>query len=228
MLERDFNFDQDAWLCPYCKTMAQGLSCEKCGFKIYAGFSYRFVALLIDNLVMLGFIGFIIFASILLNYLSVPPLFSFCVLSLISILTPLFYNIYLVGKWGQTPGKMLVQIKIVRLNGSQIEWVNAWFRYLVDIVFLIIYVISDYAQILETPQIHSWCQTFESKPFFAAEHLPPILFWWLIIRLAWYFYFWSEVLVLLTNQKRRAIQGFIAATVVIHDPRLPKTWWKSK
>jgi uncharacterized RDD family membrane protein YckC len=38
---------------------------------------------------------------------------------------------------------------------------------------------------------------------------------------------YGEIIVLLTNKKRRAIHDFVAGTVVIHDPRLPKTLWRN-
>ena len=43
------------------------------------------------------------------------------------------YHIYCHGKFGQTIGKRVMGIRVVRLNGESIGWREAWMRSLVDV-----------------------------------------------------------------------------------------------
>jgi uncharacterized RDD family membrane protein YckC len=73
----------------------------------------------------------------------------------------------------------------------------------------------------------SMSQTVDSIDPFMSEL--PLLFKisFSFLGFASFIYDWSEIIVLLTNKKRRAIHDYIAGTVVIHDPRFSRTPWNN-
>ena len=215
-MERDFNFDKDSWICPKCGTNASKYFCGNCGFKIYAGFGLRFISLLIDYMIASTFTKLIMAAG---NN-SIGNLVGAVVLSLCFLV---FYHVFLVGKCGQTPGKMITRIKIVRLDGAKIRWLDAWLRYSVEIFFFICTVLVATLIGLKT----SMGTTLDSiDPDTLGLRWVFIIYSLLHILLI--VYAWSEVIVLLTNEKRRAIHDFIAGTVIVHDPRLSRIPQDSK
>ena len=48
-----------------------------------------------------------------------------------------FYNIYFVGRWGRTIGKMALKIRVVRLDGGEAGFKRAFYRHAVDLGFSI-------------------------------------------------------------------------------------------
>lgn len=93
----------------------------------YAGFWKRLAAYLVDYFII-GIICWIISLSVFGNFLS------FLILA-----------VYLIGFWGatgQTPGKAVVGIKIVRLDGTNIGLGNAVLRFIGYIVSSIIFFIG--------------------------------------------------------------------------------------
>lgn len=215
-MEREFNFDRDSWKCPNCEASASHYFCGNCGFRIYAGFAYRFIAALIDSLIWLPFF-------IIIEILDGPEIDKKILAGLLVLCFYIFYEVVSVGFWGQTFGKMYARIKIIRVSGSQISWSNAWLRPLVELIILSFNILF----IAFIGYKTSFNQTMES-----AYSLLPKLEWMFLtlglLVIGSHVYSWTEVLVLLTNKKRRAIHDFIANTVVIHDPRLTRTPWKSK
>jgi len=215
-LEREFNFEKDSWICPQCGDNANKYFCGNCGFKIYAGFSLRFVSSLIDSFVWFPFIIVVlIFRNLNIGQEIVLNLSALCFY--------IFYDVYLVGLWGQTLGKMYTRIKIVRLDGSKTRWSNAWLRHSVELTSMVFLVLL---------QIFISCKATMSQTLESVDTQMPNLEWAILaigfLNAVSMLYGWTEVIVLLTNKKRRAIHDFIAGTVVIHDLRLTKTPWKSK
>ncbi len=227
MAERDFKFDKDDWLCPKCGFQAHKHFCGNCGFKIYAGFKHRFAALFVDsNILQFWFLFYMLMLEAIKSNES-NKILAFVLLSILNIFIIFFYNIYFVGKWGQTLGKMYLRIKVVCLDGSCIEWKNAWFRYSVDLIFVFAFTVLNFYKVSHDDEIRSALAFFDGpNPSFSK--MPLFVFYFVGVQLIWFFYVWSEVFVLLTNKKRRAIHDFIAGTVVIHDPRLSRTPWKLK
>ena len=97
----------------------------------YAGFWIRFGASIVDWLLLS-----------LLNLLFVyalGPIFLYYIISLIAGIA--YYVCFWGWQNGQTPGKMIFRIRIVRIDGSPLTWGNALVRYLgyyVSAFFLLI------------------------------------------------------------------------------------------
>jgi uncharacterized RDD family membrane protein YckC len=169
----------------------------------YAGFTKRFLALLLDGILIIPLM-------VLMILFSTKSLLLFSFIQIISFCTTIFLNIYLVKQYGGSPGKLIVNIKIVKKDGTEIGWKEAVLRNIIDLCFtislnviLISLIISqkipfgtisytDYVQIVQKEGMYKFLNTIQS------------------------IWVWGELLVLLTNKKRRSIHDFIAGTVVIY------------
>lgn len=99
----------------------------------FAGFWIRLVALLVDE-VLLNVVSTVLFSAAGLGGLPWPPQSPLNVYNLVGLLLSLAYY---GGFWtwrGQTPGKMLVGVKIVKTNGSPLGLSDSVIRYVGYIV----------------------------------------------------------------------------------------------
>lgn len=172
---------------------------------IYAGFWIRFFAWIIDFLILLPL-------SLLINYVNGITIHAYYFTSIFGIVLWLCYSVYLVKKYGGTPGKLLLGIKIVKLNKENVTWREAILRESVTLIMgvcstiFFIYAVS-IADITYYETL-SWVQ----KSMYLVS-LSPLLF--NIIDWATNIWIWGEFIVLLSNKKRRSLHDFIAGTIVI-------------
>lgn len=172
----------------------------------YAGFWSRLVALLIDTAVVMPLIGVSIWSmssrtTALL--FELPFAFAFA-----------FYNIYLIGRWGQTLGKMAMKIRVVRVDGREAGFEHAFYRHAVDLAFSLIgSALTIYALMSVTDYEYAMLD-FDGR-LDLVENKTGI--WTGVANRLSSVWVGSEVIVLLLNEKRRALHDFIAGTVVIHD-----------
>lgn len=121
---------------------------EPLGERPKAGFWLRLVALLIDGfLVFLMQVAF----SILLVLIGSEGFNLHGTMSILvqtfSTLLSLFYWIFFTGYCGQTPGKMLLRIRVVRTDGEEVGYAKAFYRevigkFISGIIFLIGYLMA--------------------------------------------------------------------------------------
>lgn len=92
----------------------------------YAGFAIRFAAMLIDWI-----ITFVIPTIALATFwaLTQNPLFLFITFLWWAIIGN-FYYIYFHHKTGQTIGKKLLAIKVIKTDGNSLSWIDAFLRWL--------------------------------------------------------------------------------------------------
>jgi uncharacterized RDD family membrane protein YckC len=111
----------------------------------YAGFWIRVLAYIIDVILLDIVIVTLSIATRAMIGASLNPLVPSIAASLIGLPINLalvgFYQIYLVGKYGATPGKMALKLRIVNPDGSAISYAKACGRMFAIIVsFLCCYV----------------------------------------------------------------------------------------
>jgi len=176
----------------------------------YAGFWVRLAS---------GLIDFILFLPLMFFYFWVESHNRTGTL-LIVIPYYLFYAAFCIiflGKYGRTPGKMVMKIAVTRIDGSSIGYREALLRHSVDAMFGIFAGIGMLIAVLHTePSVFNnqltWIQRSQqirnNSPSFAP-----------IADLVSNIWVYSELLVLLFNKKRRALHDFIAGTVVVHDKK---------
>jgi uncharacterized RDD family membrane protein YckC len=95
----------------------------------YQGVPIRFVAVLIDAVII----------AIIAGILSIP--LQTRLLGAVSLLIFLLYYILLEGAYGQTVGKMAVKIKVVREDGTKIDYTDAVVRTFLRIIDAIPFVV---------------------------------------------------------------------------------------
>jgi len=176
----------------------------------YAGFGKRFLAFLLDFIIVLPLA---IIASPLMAKYRLFHLYAF----LPNLVITFFFSIYLVKRFGGTPGKMIMGLKIVKLDGSPATYREAILRCAPDIIFWLITVSGIIFATLQMSDSEFLSLTPKDRHnrLFEQPWLRPVN----IISYVWIF---SEYIVLLTNEKRRALHDFLAGTVVIHKPSNPR------
>ena len=131
-------------ICPVCRSSrAQGVA--QPGVSAYAGFWIRFVAYVIDIIVLA--IGCGIVQRILIGSMFGTPRFGEGISIDIGVLAPLIgvavvvqlvgsacYEGFFVAKLGATPGKMVIGTKVVRADGSPVTLGLAFGRYFAKIL----------------------------------------------------------------------------------------------
>jgi uncharacterized RDD family membrane protein YckC len=184
---------------------------------IYAGFWLRLYSILLDFLILLP-LNFIV---LLLNSYSKDMYF---VTLAPNILIILWYQVYLVKRFGGTPGKLIVGIKVLKLNLQPISWKEAILRYSVLFGLTIYGLIVTISSLKNADsQIYNnlgWLQKQQYLVF-----LSPIMF--RIYTWSSNIWVYSELIVLLTNEKKRALHDYIAGTVIVNNNTFNKLNYQS-
>lgn len=172
----------------------------------YAGFWPRLAAAVIDFCVLAPLLIFV-------GIWSVGSRTTFLWVGVPLGAVSAFYHIYSVGRWGQTVGKIALKIQVVALDGTAAGYARAFYRHSVDVVFT---VGSTALTVLALASISSG--QFDALPpagkaELMAAHTPA---WGPIVDKLLNAWIASEFVVLLCNEKRRALHDFIAGTVVVH------------
>lgn len=206
------------WTCPRCGEKASGSRCGRCEFCIYAGFIPRVLSSLVDKAFIWSAARFFLLVR---NY----SITSFWAVTLLGFLFYRFYHIGCVALWGQTPGKMAAKIKVVKVDGSAATWWNAFLRNSVETLLTTVVLFLEIKAVLTVSPVLFASTDFAKRPALIDSFVPGIA-----VDIAWatQAFVLTEFVVLFLNKKKRAIHDFIAGTVVIHDPRLSRTPWKSK
>ena len=123
---------EGSWVCGTCKPIffqkvKEGVVIG--GAMAYAGFWIRFLAKFIDNIILqIVFIPLRFMAPANPEDPSQVMRYVFITMG-VSIGITAAYQIFFVGKWGATVGKMALRLKVVRPNGTQLTYGRACGRY---------------------------------------------------------------------------------------------------
>ncbi|HEX5127307.1 MAG TPA: RDD family protein [Rhodocyclaceae bacterium] len=173
----------------------------------YAGFWRRFGSYWIDFAILTPVVGITYFLGeqvrLFYLYWLVP-----------SLIVGLWFHVYLVTRYGGTPGKLLLQIRIAMVGGASITTKAAALRYSV------LFVLSMLASIALTIAVLSMSdQEYFSLGYIARSQrmvaLAPA--WYKTIVILTQIWVWGEFVTMLFNKKRRAVHDFLAGTVVVRS-----------
>ena len=172
--------------------------------------------------ILAGAIDLILILSILLFIGSLIPIskLTASILIIPYVTLGLLYVILFHAKSGQTIGKAVLGIRVLKLNSKKIGWREALRRSSVDIFLSLHWVITIPLLVWQLPNDNfvsqGWTEMYHSiiKPalptsFEILEYLGII--WGL-----------SEFVTMLFNKKRRALHDFLAGTIVVQS-RFKKT-----
>lgn len=108
----------------------------------------------------------------------------------------------LTGLWGQTPGKMLAKIRVIRLDGHEVRWANAMLRNIFETILVLIMFVGYYQALSHTSPHELDMMTASAREPFLNQFMPDFVVYCVLAR---YAYAFSEFFVLLFNKKKRAI-----------------------
>lgn len=178
------------------------------GKEVYAGFGPRFGATLIDSLI---FIPVTIFFWRMIHQSVMAGILMTVSFTFLGSFYPVFFN----ARFGATLGKMVLNIKVVKPDGSAIGWGEACKRQSVLFVFSMIGMCEQlwvFTQL--NPAKYAALSWREQGPWMR-DFRPD---WFFIVTILQTLWMLSEIIVFFSNKRRRAVHDFIAGTVVIHKP----------
>ena len=175
----------------------------------YGTFWQRVAATLIDALVLLPY-------TVAVEWISGFSREVAMSLLLPTAMLDIGYATYFHARFGQTVGKRVMGIQVVRLDGKAIGWREAWLRSAVAALILMIQITASWvalSRIVEgTYEDLGWLQ----RGTLLSQHAPAWSSWIDGVSLAWW---WVAVVVMLFSRERRSLHDFIAGTVVVQEPR---------
>lgn len=179
---------------------------------VYANFGARFGALLLDGLILAPM-------TIAFIFWNATDVYSFYYSAPITLLVTLFYTVYLPVKFGATPGKRLIGLRILKSNGNSIVLKDAFMRYLPTFLLGLIAVLCDLVAVhYADPEIYNNA-TWIEKSNYLTKLNPRMYYSQMTIT---YIYLFTNLIIFLSNQRRRSICDFSGDTVVIYDRFLNK------
>jgi uncharacterized RDD family membrane protein YckC len=177
---------------------------------IYAGFWRRLAAHAIDLAIFVPY-------ALLARQFIYSSRTGYLVNVLIGTVIAIVFEVYLVKRYGGTPGKLLMRMRIAKLDGSPVGYREAGIRY--SVLFVISMLSSAGLLIslfhMSEPEYAAFSSNRERVR--SLEAGAPALYQ--PVQIAGSIWLYSEFLVLLTNKKRRALHDFMAGTVVIRTER---------
>ena len=171
----------------------------------YAGFRPRLGSLFLDILIWLPLIAGSTWAAGHSRMFRVYHLVPW-------IIFGLFYDVYLVRRFGGTPGKLLMGIRIRKLDGEPVGYREALIRYSPGLVFGLLMSVGLIFALLHMTDAEYQSLSLRERSKREKELAPP---WYRPLGWTSKAWFWGELVVLLTNRKKRALHDFIAGTVVV-------------
>jgi len=191
------------------------------GERVYAGFWRRFCALWVDGFIIILPLRFFLFwlegfDKTLAIVIMIPS----------AALLPM-YHVYFNARYGGTPGKLAVGIRVTRPDGSKIGWTEALARSAVDMGFaLVMLCLQVWALTRISDADYSNASGIFEQARLLQSHRPSWVSQINIVQQVW---IWSELIVLLLNKRKRALHDFIAGTIVIRKEfaDIPVMPWSS-
>ena len=142
---------QGSYICAACKPIFQQQLREGASFDSgweYGGFWIRFVARVIDSMLMALIVFVPAFIIAMLSMGSNPDAFStlYGLSQVWSWVIAIGYDTFFIGKWGATPGKMACGLRVIKADGTRVTYLRAFARYwatqLSTLILLIGYIIA--------------------------------------------------------------------------------------
>lgn len=185
-------------------TKAEVLAREN-GTLVYSTFWSRIGAYVVDFLILAPFAG--------IEYLygSSSPYFSLYMLAPNQLVT-LFLYIYMVWKFGGTPGKLVMGLRIRMADGSPITLKATFLRYGVFWLFSIGLAAALIMGAIGMPVEGYSAMGYMERSAALTSHAPS---WYMAVLILMQIWVWGSLIAILCNKKRRAPHDFIANTAVV-------------
>lgn len=173
----------------------------------YGGFWRRLLAAIIDGFILAP-VG--ITTLVLLSYTHRAFLF----MTLPTLLISLFFYVYLTHRYGGTPGKRILLMRITNLDGSPVALTTAFIRYS---PYLLISLISDVSTLIMTRNLAGIGfeeMSLLEKMAAIGRHGPAWGEYFNYVMWAWYL---AVIISIVASARKRALHDYIAGTVVLRE-----------
>lgn len=177
----------------------------------YAGFWVRLSATLID---FLFFVPLLVLCYFLGETFRLFYLYWF----IPELIIGMWFHAYLVLRYGGTPGKLLLKIRISMVDGSPVTFKAAFLRYSVLFFLTALSSIAIATSTLTITNDQYFSLSYLDRSKKLVELAPP---WYEFVKMLTQVWISSEFLTMMFNKKRRAIHDFIAGTIVVRLVSLP-------
>ncbi|MFH2046790.1 MAG: RDD family protein [Pseudomonadota bacterium] len=171
----------------------------------YAGFWKRLSSVILDFIILMPISIFILWVGSFSKTIHLIVIIPHTLLFFA-------YHIYMNANYGGTFGKLIMGIKITKVDGETIHYKEAFLRNIVDLSFGIIIVFMQAYTLFNISDPSYDNLSWFKQAVFLHENMPQA---YNPIYTASQIWIWSELIVLLFNQKKRALHDFIAGTVVL-------------
>jgi uncharacterized RDD family membrane protein YckC len=128
----------------------------------------------------------------------------------------LWFNVYLVKRYGGTPGKLMLKIRITRLDGSSVGYREALLRHSVLFVLTTLQSIGLLVATLSMSDSEYLSLSLQARNLRLVETAPS---WYQLVGVLMNIWIWGEFVIMLTNKRRRALHDFMAGTIVVRADR---------
>ena len=173
----------------------------------YATFWQRFGAYWIDVLVLAPL-------AVVVYFLAETSRYFYMYWYVLGLLIGLFFHVYLVKRYGGTPGKLLLKTRIALVDGSPITTNAAALRYAVLFVLTAISSGALSMGVLSMTDEMYFSLGYVARAQKMMELAPP---WYSAVNVLMQIWIWGEFISMLFNKKRRAVHDFMAGTVVVRS-----------
>ncbi|CAN5445686.1 hypothetical protein BH09VER1_BH09VER1_54430 [soil metagenome] len=172
----------------------------------YAGFWPRLGAALLDVVVLAPLTAFNIWGGF---HFRLFEIYSY----LPEVLFWLCFSVYLVKRFGGTPGKLLMGLRIRKLNGESVGYREAFLRYVPYLVIDLLSPVGQIVAVLRMSAAEYYASSYLERNLHLQALTPGWCRWLDYLMAIWML---AEIIVFFSNRKRRAIHDYIAGTVVVH------------
>lgn len=171
----------------------------------YAGFWRRFGAYWIDAVVLAPL-------SVVSYFMGEQSRMFMAYFLLPSLILTLLFHVYLVVRYGGTPGKLLLKTRIAMVDGAPVTYKAALLRHLPLMVLSALLGICMVMATMQMTDQEYFSVGYMERSFKLVGAMPS---WFWIVNVSLNVWVWGEFVTMLTNKKRRAIHDFLAGTVVL-------------
>lgn len=180
--------------------------------RLYGNFGARIAAALLDGLV------FIPLALVALFFDSLH-LYYYYNAFLATELVIMAYCIYLPVRYGATPGKRVMGLTIVKLDGLTITYRESFLKFLPTLLIgILVFVIQCLTIALVDESVFDSLGWIEQTNYL--KKISPIPMWVQMVVI--YGYFLVTIIMVLTNPRKRSLSDQLAGTVVVYTRSLEK------
>lgn len=181
------------------------LAAIKNGELVYSSFWSRVGAYLIDFIIFSPFLALDYFFGGTTRYFQ---LYIFLPAQLLAI----YFYIYLVQKYGGTPGKLLLGLRISMADGSPVTFRAALFRYGVLWILGILMTSATIIAALGMTDASFVSLSYTARAVALSANGPA---WMGVVTVLMQVWVFAGLITILANKRRRAVHDFIAGTVVV-------------